>query len=82
MKPVLQVLSQSEIELIHQSALRILSEIGFRFPFDEALELLKKAGVAAAAIRSAQSPAPLKLWYSKKINTDFYLEHVNYYSLM
>lgn len=59
MKPVLQVLSQSEIELIHQSALRILSEIGFRFPFDDALELLKKAGADVVKDNVARIPENL-----------------------
>lgn len=31
MKPLLQYLSQEEVELVHESALKILSEIGFRF---------------------------------------------------
>jgi hypothetical protein len=38
MKPILQFLSEEEIQLIHQSALKILGEIGFRFPFDDALQ--------------------------------------------
>jgi len=44
MKPVLQYLSQEEVELVHDSALKILSEIGFRFPLEEALTLLEKGG--------------------------------------
>jgi trimethylamine--corrinoid protein Co-methyltransferase len=44
MKPVLQYLSQEEVELVHESALKILSEIGFRFPLEEALTLLEKGG--------------------------------------
>jgi len=37
-------LSQKEIELVHESSLKILSEIGFRFPLEGALELLRKGG--------------------------------------
>jgi len=59
MKPVLQVLSAAEIELIHQSALKILSEIGFRFPFDDALELLKKAGADVLEGNVARIPEDL-----------------------
>jgi len=44
MKPILQFLSEEEIRLVHESAQTILSEIGFRFPLEEALDLLKNAG--------------------------------------
>ncbi len=44
MKPILQYLSQEEVAVIHESALKILSEIGFRFPLEDALTLLEKEG--------------------------------------
>ncbi len=44
MKPILKVVSDEEIELIHRSSLKILKEIGFRFPLDSTLKLLRKAG--------------------------------------
>jgi trimethylamine--corrinoid protein Co-methyltransferase len=44
MKPVLQYLSEEEVELVHESSLKILSEIGFRFPLGDALALLEKEG--------------------------------------
>jgi trimethylamine--corrinoid protein Co-methyltransferase len=37
-------LSQSDIEKIHQTSLRIFSEVGVQVNFPEALELFKKAG--------------------------------------
>jgi trimethylamine--corrinoid protein Co-methyltransferase len=39
-----EVLQQHEVEAIHESALRILSEVGVIFGYDPALEILKKAG--------------------------------------
>ena len=44
MKPILQFLSNEEIQSIHQSALQILSSIGMRLPHEEALELLSQNG--------------------------------------
>ncbi len=44
MKPKLQYLSNSDIETIHECSLKILNEIGMRFPAKEALEVLDKAG--------------------------------------
>jgi trimethylamine---corrinoid protein Co-methyltransferase len=44
MKPILEFLSEEEMHLIHESALKLLREMGFRFPFDDALKLLKGAG--------------------------------------
>jgi len=59
MKPILQVLSEEEIRVIHQTALKILREIGFRFPFDEALKLLKGAGAEIVDGNIARIPADL-----------------------
>jgi len=67
MRPVLQVLSEREIELIHQSALKILSEIGFRFPFDDALELLKKAGADVLEGNVARIPEDLVEYAIQKV---------------
>lgn len=44
MKPVIQFLSQEEIQQLHEHALRILRKIGMRFPHPDALALLKAAG--------------------------------------
>jgi len=44
MKPILQFLSNEEIQIIHQSALQILSSIGMRLPHEEALELMSQNG--------------------------------------
>ena len=44
MKPVLQFLSNEEIQTIHRFALQILNEIGMRLPHDEALELMSRNG--------------------------------------
>ena len=44
MKPVLQFLSNEEIQIIHQSALQILSSIGMRLPHPEALDLMRQNG--------------------------------------
>ena len=44
MKPMLQFLSQEEIQIIHQSALQILSTIGMRLPHEGALELMTQNG--------------------------------------
>jgi len=59
MKPILQVLSPAEIKVIHQSALKILSEIGFRFPLESAWELLKEAGAEVGAENVARIPESL-----------------------
>lgn len=42
---VFKVLSQKEIELIHKSSLRLLSEVGITIYSDKVLNLLKKNGV-------------------------------------
>jgi trimethylamine--corrinoid protein Co-methyltransferase len=44
MKPILQFLSDEEIQIIHQSALQIMSSIGMRLPHEEALELMSQNG--------------------------------------
>ncbi len=44
MKPILQFLSNDEIQIIHQSALQILNSIGMHFPHNEALELMSQNG--------------------------------------
>lgn len=43
----LEVLSREELELIHNSALRILDEIGMRVPNDELLEMCRERGLVA-----------------------------------
>lgn len=67
MKPVLQFLSEEEIQLIHQSALRILSEIGFRFPLNEALELLQGAGAKIVDENIARIPKNLVDYAIEKV---------------
>ena len=44
MKPVLQFLSNEEIQIIHRSSLQILSGIGMRLPHEEALDLMSQNG--------------------------------------
>jgi trimethylamine--corrinoid protein Co-methyltransferase len=44
MKPLIQFLSDPEVELLHNQALRILKEIGMRLPHEEALELMSQNG--------------------------------------
>ncbi len=44
MKPVIQFLSDQEVELLHNQALRILKEIGMYLPHEEALELMSQNG--------------------------------------
>jgi len=43
-KATMSVLAKDEIELIHESSLRILSEVGVKIESPSVLELLKKAG--------------------------------------
>ena len=44
MKPTLKYLSDSEIQVLHNSSLDILANIGVKFPHPEALELFTAAG--------------------------------------
>jgi trimethylamine--corrinoid protein Co-methyltransferase len=44
MKPLIQILSDQEVALLHNHALRILKEIGMRLPHEEALELMSQNG--------------------------------------
>lgn len=44
MKPQVQFLSQDEITRIHRTSLKILREIGMRFPAPEALDVFRDAG--------------------------------------
>ena len=44
MKPLIQFLSEQEVELLHGQSLRILQEIGMRLPHEEALELMSQNG--------------------------------------
>ena len=44
MKPALRYLSDRDIQIIHETSLKILSEIGMKFPAKEALEVFAKAG--------------------------------------
>ena len=44
MKPLIQFLSDQEVEFLHNQALRILKEIGMRLPHEEALELMSQNG--------------------------------------
>ena len=67
MKPLLQVLSAAEIELIHRSALKILNEVGFRFPLDEALELLKRAGAEVVDGNVARIPEDVVEYAVQKV---------------
>lgn len=44
MKPELKFLSRKDIQAIHECALKILQEVGMKFPAREALEAFEKAG--------------------------------------
>jgi len=67
MKPILQFLADDEIQLIHQSALKILREIGFRFPSSEALRLLKEAGAEIVDGDIARIPKDLVDYAIEKV---------------
>ncbi|MFY9606920.1 MAG: trimethylamine methyltransferase family protein, partial [Thermoplasmata archaeon] len=43
-KAMMKVLSKDEIGLLHQSSLRILSEVGVKIDSPSVVELLRKAG--------------------------------------
>ncbi len=64
-----QVLSQSEIELVHSKSIRILEEVGIQFPDESVLALLEKNGaqidwdkqvakISEAMVQKALSTAP------------------------
>jgi trimethylamine--corrinoid protein Co-methyltransferase len=59
MKPLIQFLSQEEIQHLHQIALQILEEIGMRLPHPEALELLKAAGATIVDTDVVRMPPSL-----------------------
>ena len=59
MKPILQFLSPEEIQIIHQSALKILSSIGMRLPHEEAIELMSQNGAEIADDNVVRIPARL-----------------------
>jgi trimethylamine--corrinoid protein Co-methyltransferase len=59
MKPMIRVLSDEEISRLHQSALKILSEIGMRFPHEKALALLAEAGAAVEGNTIVKIPETL-----------------------
>jgi trimethylamine--corrinoid protein Co-methyltransferase len=44
MKPLIQFLSDQEIKVLHEQALRVLKEIGMRLPHPEALDLMRQNG--------------------------------------
>ena len=44
MRPTLEFLSRKDIDTIHACSLRILKEVGMRFPAEEALSAFEKAG--------------------------------------
>ena len=46
MRPTLEFLSRNDIDTIHACSLRILKEVGMRFPAEEALSAFEKAGAA------------------------------------
>jgi len=59
MKPLIQFLSQEEIQHLHQSALQILEEIGMRLPHPEALERLEAAGASIVDTDVVRMPPSL-----------------------
>ena len=44
MIPKFDVLTQNEVENIHEHSVKILEEVGVEFTYDPAVEVLKKAG--------------------------------------
>ena len=44
MRPVYEVLTQQDVEMIHETSLRILEEVGVVFQYEPALRLLEKHG--------------------------------------
>jgi trimethylamine--corrinoid protein Co-methyltransferase len=59
MKPVLQFLSEEEVQIIHSAALQILSEIGMRLPHEAALELMSRNGAEILAGNVVRIPQRL-----------------------
>jgi trimethylamine--corrinoid protein Co-methyltransferase len=59
MKPVLQFLSNEEVQIIHRTALEILSGIGMCLPHEEALELMSQNGAEVLPDHVVRIPAPL-----------------------
>ena len=45
MIPKFDVLTQNEVENIHEHSVKILEEVGVEFTYDPAVEVLKKAGL-------------------------------------
>jgi trimethylamine:corrinoid methyltransferase-like protein len=59
MKPQINFLSQEEQEYIHNSALSVLSNVGFQMPSIEALDIMKKAGAEIKGKDIVKIPADL-----------------------
>jgi len=66
MKPRLDFLSQEEQELIHNSALWVLSNIGFQMPSHEALDIMRNAGAKIEAEDTVKIPAELVAYAVEK----------------
>jgi trimethylamine:corrinoid methyltransferase-like protein len=61
MKPILQFLSNEEIQIIHPSVLQILSSIGMRLSHQEALELMSQNGAEIVDENVVRIPTRLEL---------------------
>jgi trimethylamine--corrinoid protein Co-methyltransferase len=59
MKPMIRFLSDEEITHLHQSSLKILKEIGMRFPNEKAIALLVGAGAAVEGDNIVKIPETL-----------------------
>jgi len=59
MKPLLKFLSDEEIQLIHRTSLRILSDLGMRMPLEEALQLMNQAGASICTDHIVKVPEGL-----------------------
>ena len=59
MKPSLDYLSREEVRTIHQASLKILRQVGMRFPHEEAQKLLTKAGAKTAGEGVVRIPSGL-----------------------
>jgi len=66
MKPQLNFLSQKEQELIHKSALWVLSNVGFQMPSREALSIMQNAGAKIEGKDTVKIPAELVAYAVEK----------------
>lgn len=49
--PSLKILTREDVEIIHEAALRILSEVGVMVPIKEVIEKMKEVGGSRSRCR-------------------------------